>query len=149
MTIIPTSRNKKWYLEKGYPEVPYLSPLEINSQDISHHSKALIHWKCDYCGEIQESKAFIYFTQERNIINKDCCVKCAPLKAQEVYEAKTGYKNSFSQPRYHDTLKEKMKEKYGAEYYLNSEDCKQKTEKYLQAHNAANVMHISEVKESL
>ena len=52
MTIIPTSRNKKWYLEKGYPEVPYLSPLEINSKDISHHSKALIHWKCDYCGEI-------------------------------------------------------------------------------------------------
>ena len=149
MTIIPTSRNKKWYLEKGYPEVPYLSPLEINSQDISHHSKALIHWKCDYCGEIQESKAFIYFTQERDIVNKDCCVKCAPLKAQEVYEAKTGYKNSFSQPRYHDTLKEKMKEKYGAEYYLNSEDCKQKTEKYLQAHNATNVMHIPEVKESL
>lgn len=149
MTIIPTSRNKKWYLEKGYPEVPYLSPLEINSQDISHHSKALIHWKCDYCGEIQESKAFIYFTQERDIVNKDCCVKCAPLKAQEVYEAKTGYKNSFSQPRYHDTLKEKMKEKYGAEYYLNSEDCKQKTEKYLQNHNVSNVMHIPEVKENL
>ena len=42
-----------------------------------------------------------------------------------------------------------MKEKYGAEYYLNSEDCKQKTEKYLQAHNATNVMHIPEVKESL
>ena len=149
MTIIPTSRNKKWYLEKGYPEVPYLSPLEINSQDISHHSKALIHWKCDYCGEIQESKAFIYFTQERDIVNKDCCVKCAPLKAQEVYEAKTGYKNSFSQRRYHDTLKEKMKEKYGAEYYLNSEDCKQKTEKYLQNHNVSNVMHIPEVKENL
>ena len=149
MTIIPTSRNKKWYLEKGYPEVPYLSPLEINSQDISHHSKALIHWKCDYCGEIQESKAFIYFTQERDIVNKDCCVKCAPLKAQEAYEAKTGYKNSFSQPRYHDTLKEKMKEKYGAEYYLNSEDCKQKTEKYLQNHNVSNVMHIPEVKENL
>lgn len=149
MTIIPTSRNKKRYLEKGYPEVPYLSPLEINSQDISHHSKALIHWKCDYCGEIQESKAFIYFTQERDIVNKDCCVKCAPLKAQEVYEAKTGYKNSFSQPRYHDTLKEKMKEKYGAEYYLNSEDCKQKTEKYLQNHNVSNVMHIPEVKENL
>ena len=149
MTIIPTSRNKKWYLEKGYPEVPYLSPLEINSQDISHHSKALIHWKCDYCGEIQESKAFIYFTQERDIVNKDCCVKCAPLKAQEVYEAKTGYKNSFSQPRYHDILKEKMKEKYGAEYYLNSEDCKQKTEKYLQNHNVSNVMHIPEVKENL
>ena len=149
MTIIPTSRNKKWYLEKGYPEVPYLSPLEINSQDISHHSKALIHWKCDYCGEIQESKAFIYFTQERDIVNKDCCVKCAPLKAQEVYEAKKGYKNSFSQPRYHDTLKEKMKEKYGAEYYLNSEDCKQKTEKYLQNHNVSNVMHIPEVKENL
>ena len=42
-----------------------------------------------------------------------------------------------------------MKEKYGVEYYLNSEDCKQKTEKYLQAHNATNVMHIPEVKESL
>lgn len=149
MTIIPTSRNKKWYLEKGYPEVPYLSSLEINSEDISHHSKALIHWKCDYCGEVQESKAFIYFTQERDIVNKDCCVKCAPLKAQKVYEVKTGYKNSFSQPRYHDMLKEKMKEKYGTEYYLNSEDCKQKTEEYLQAHNATNVMHIPEVKESL
>lgn len=149
MTIIPTSRNKKWYLEKGYPEVPYLSSLEINSKDISHHSKALIHWECDYCGEIQESKAFIYFTQERDIVNKDCCAKCAPLKAQEVYEAKTGYKNSFSQPRYHDGLKEKMKEKYGAEYYLNSEDCKQKTEAYLQNHNVSNVMHIPEVKENL
>ena len=40
-----------------------------------------------------------------------------------------------------------MKEKYGAEYYLNSEDCKQKTEKYLQNHNVSNVMHIPEVKE--
>jgi len=42
-----------------------------------------------------------------------------------------------------------MKEKYGAEYYLNSEDCKQKTEKYLQNHNVSNVMHIPEVKENL
>ena len=64
ITIIPTSRNKKWYLEKGYPEVPYLSPLEIESKDISHHSKVMVHWKCDYCGEIQESKAVTYFTQQ-------------------------------------------------------------------------------------
>ena len=109
----------------------------------------MVHWKCDYCGEIQESKAVTYFTQERDIVDKDCCINCAPLKAQEVYEAKTGYKNSFCQPRYHDKLKEKMLEKYGSEYYLNSEDCKEKTEAYLQNHNVSNVMHIPEVKENL
>lgn len=81
MIVIPTSRNKRWYLEKGYPEVPYLSPLEIESKDISHNSKALVHWKCDYCGEIQETKAFVYFTQEREYVDKDCCKHCAQKKA--------------------------------------------------------------------
>jgi len=68
--------------------------LLIKVEDLSRGSEVRIDVKCDYCGKVKTMQYGNYVIQvEKDIIKKDCCVKCKSLKIAESNLYTYGVKN--------------------------------------------------------
>lgn len=81
------SKNKKRLQNLGYIYTKMNDEVEVKIKDLSNGSNALIHIRCDYCGEVFTRT---YNTHVRlckkDVVHKDCCgnTKCTSLKAEEI-----------------------------------------------------------------
>lgn len=94
------AKNKKHYESKGYIYTGLGTEFEVDINDLPENSKVKIELICDYCGE-KFNKGYINYLNEKkqNVIKKDCCQKCRPLKLRERYgtlneeDCKEDYRN--------------------------------------------------------
>jgi len=96
-------KNIKYFEDKGY-EIPrrkdreyrYTTPkgtkIMVNVLDLSNKSNKEVIVKCDYCGK-EILKTINNFIRHKEIINKDCCNECSPIKLSEIIQAKYGVSN--------------------------------------------------------
>ena len=123
------AKNVKRLSDLGYIYTKINDDIEVKIQDLSKGSNALIHIKCDYCGQIFTRTYNTYMRlSEKDIIHKDCCndIKCTTLKAQETIMAKYNVSNV----RELDWVNEKISQtnliKYGCENPFGNEEIKNK-----------------------
>lgn len=117
-------RSNKTYLEsKGYSFTKMNDDVLVRVEDISHGSSAIVEVECDYCKKKFERSISKYY-RNKEIISKDSCSECAPLKTKEAKLQKYGNINFYYTEQAQEQYKEKRK-KFEEEYYSKvKEVCK-------------------------
>ena len=69
-------KNKKHYINKGYPFTNYGDKFIAKVEDLSNGCLAMVKVKCDYCGEVF-SKTFHQHNSRRNNIKQKHMLKFA------------------------------------------------------------------------
>ena len=112
--IRPSHAKVKYYKEKGY-DAQYGQELEVRIEDLSTCSVALVDVTCDYCGKLKEPMRYVdYNAQTKNGTKKCCCLDCVPLKREEVFLEKYGYKNAMQVPDIQEKIQKTNIERYGS-----------------------------------
>lgn len=112
--MIPRGRSIARYKAKGY-DVKYGEEIEVKVEDLSSCSTALVQTTCDYCGRLRQPIKYVdYNVQTKNGIKKCCCLDCAPLKREEVFLERYGYKNAMQIPEVQEKIQKTNLEKYGS-----------------------------------
>lgn len=112
--VFPKGKAIAYYKDKGY-DAQYNQELEVKVEDLSSCSTALIETTCDYCGRLRQPIKYVdYNAQTKNGIKKCCCLDCAPLKREEVFLEKYGYKNAMQIPEVQEKIQKTNLEKYGS-----------------------------------
>lgn len=100
--LISTETKIKWnskvhkhYVELGYKYTKMGEEFTVAVKDLTQGSNARVQVKCDYCGEIYETKYCNYLKRHKNILQKDACfkVECYENKQHEIIKAKYNVKN--------------------------------------------------------
>lgn len=136
------STNLLHYIEKGYSIETYINnkgkiavkkntSILVKVEDLKINAPIKIIYSCDYCGKQVEIKYCDYMRHYPNGIkdDKDCCLKCSPLKSKEKLIDRYGVDN----PMYLDFAKENLKntnlKKYGVSVPINSKDYSERIKK--------------------
>ena len=84
-------KNKKKYTDAGYIFTKMGDEFEIDVNDLTRGSSAMVTVFCDYCGKEYELMWQTYVAmKKRSVIEKDCCGDCCQKKAAESVGAKYG-----------------------------------------------------------
>jgi len=102
------SSNKKWYESKGYIFTKWKDEFEVNVEDLSDGSTALVDIQCDNCGEMLRNIKWKDYLKHRYENNKYYCHKCVMQLFGGEKMRKTSLINSvsFYQWCYDNLLKE-------------------------------------------
>lgn len=150
VTLKWNSKIKKYYESLGYHYTKMKDEFEVNVDDLTQGSSAIVDVECDYCHMVyQKSWAHYLIENKHSNIHKDCCNKCKKYKCQESVMDKYGVKSvlslteiknqisstnlekyGFENPFANETVKNKIKQttlqKYGCESYTQTEEYKQR-----------------------
>lgn len=108
--------NRKWYQEKGYHFTKNGDEFEVLVEQLTKGSHFYIKIICDYCGYVFEKQYYNYIKRkETEMISKDCCAKCQPLKVIEVNRIKYGCEASTQRPEVRDKIMLSLNERYGVD----------------------------------
>ena len=91
------SKNKSYYENLGYKYTKMKDSFLINISELPLGSNEYVKYECDYCGKKLETQ-YNYYNNTRNkeVINKDCCSDCIPLKMKEISLLTNGKNTSRS-----------------------------------------------------
>ena len=132
--VYPRGKSIAHFKEKGY-DAKYNQELEVKVEDLSSCSTALIRVKCDYCGKEKEQMKYVdYNAQTKNGTKKCCCLDCVPLKREEVFLEKYGYKNAMQVPEIQEKMQKTNMEKYGSKSPSGNAEVREKQKKTLMEH---------------
>ena len=134
---VKVANNKEYYKRLGYDvgeridkygrlSIPKNQVVSVKVSDLSSGSRAAVEVLCDYCCQEIKKVPYKTYLKGREIVDKDCCIKCLHFKYKDVMEIRYGVSNSFQM----DDVKEKSKntvfERYGVEYIMQSEEFQNK-----------------------
>lgn len=132
--VYPRGKSIAHLKEKGY-DAQYNRELEVRVEDLSRCSTALVETTCDYCGRLRQPIKYVdYNAQTKNGTKKCCCLECAPLKREEVFIEKYGYKNAMQIPEVQEKAQKTNIEKYGSKSPSGNIDVREKQKKSLMEH---------------
>lgn len=119
-------QNKKRYQSLGY-QCEIGDEIMVKISDVSLGSPVMIDIECDYCGNTFRQKYSTYNANKKKTpIDKDCCVKCQPLKAKESIKKKYNVDNIFEVDEFREKYKKTIFEKYGVDNISQSQMIKEK-----------------------
>jgi hypothetical protein len=150
----------QYYKNMGY-EIYYIKKendtrkypmVKIRIEDLSYGSGAHVDVQCDYCGKVFQKQYEKLLIQRKNsVTKKDCCKHCIYLKDKETNLFLHGYESYFQSQEFKNYIKQYNSEKYGVEYYSQTEECKEKvkstslknfgTESYFQTEDFKSYMY--------
>ena len=122
-----TSRNKKYFLEKGY-DVKCNNFYKVNINDLSKNSKQKITAICDICNKEYIITYHKYITNY-NRYNFYSCKKCSNIKREMTSIKNWGVNNYKKTEECNEKIKKTNLEKYGVEYHLSSKYIRNKIKK--------------------
>lgn len=125
-TVKWNSKNKRHYTDLGYCFTKMGDTFSVKVGDLTNGSAVPVIVECDYCGEQYEIKWGVYLKLNKaSVVNKDCCKKCAEIKAHEVLEKKYGgYSGMYAASN--EKRSKTNKEKYGSENVFGSNIIKER-----------------------
>lgn len=86
------SRNKDYYISKGYTFTKMKDEFEIDVKDLAKQSKEILNVQCDCCGKEYYPFAYNYFRKDRNEdYCSDCSRKNCGAKIKETKRLKSAY----------------------------------------------------------
>lgn len=123
--IIGHPRNLKYYQELGY-ELKVGEFCEVNVKDLKRGSYIKLVTICDVCGS--ESSNFFkdYYNYTNGLKEKFYCNKCNKEKASRTSLERWGVSNPMKSDKVKQILKNSIIEKFGVEYYSQTEEWKEK-----------------------
>ena len=125
---------------------------------LSFGSNKRIYIKCDYCGNIY-SAPYKQYIKSRNVIDKDACNKCKYEKRKDISLKLYGVANSAQRPEvrkkisencegFDDKRRQSIKEKYGVDNAMESEECKAKQKQVVsEKYGVENVSNNENIKQ--
>ena len=132
--VIPRGTAIRHYREKGY-DAKHGVELEVKVEDLSRCSTALVDTTCDYCGEPRQPIKYVdYNAQTKDGTQKCCCLKCAPLKRNEVMLERYGHEYAFQVPEIKKRIQETNMERYGSISPSGNAEVREKQKKTLMEH---------------
>jgi len=87
--VVWSKWKKEYYILRGYCFTKIGDIFIVKIEDVDPNSSTTIEYKCDYCKTPQKIYIRDYNKQKRDVINKDCCGKCAHLKNIAIKEEKS------------------------------------------------------------
>jgi hypothetical protein len=124
------ARNVKYYKDKGYNYTKIGDVFLVGINDLSHESRSFIEIQCDYCDKPISVKYGSYYRRKnRDIIKKDCCDECQPIKYKESNIIKYGFENTFQVDEIKNKTKKTLKDKYNVENASYIDEVKMKRNK--------------------
>ena len=129
--VIPMkkSTNKsKYSKEYVYDTNAYIN---IKVEDLLPNSKNMVQCCCDFCGEIFECTYDLYSYNMNGDNPKTCCKKCSQTKKIETNYIKydAGVKPLSEESK--EKCRKTTLQRYGVEYYFQSEECKKRLNKLI------------------
>lgn len=132
--VIPRGIAIRHYQDKGY-DAKHGVELEVKVEDLSKCSTALIETTCDYCGKPRKPIKYVdYNAQTKNGTKKCCCLECTPLKREEIFLERYGYKNAMQVPEIQEKIQKTNIEKYGSKSPSGNAAVRAKQKKTLMEH---------------
>ncbi|OME55383.1 hypothetical protein BSK59_12955 [Paenibacillus odorifer] len=154
MTILTTevlthwnSKNKNWYLEKGYECLGKMrTPLIVLVHDLPPTSKVLVEVKCEYCNNIYKNNYGDLLVKRKNI-QKDCCgnIDCMKQKRSESMLLLYGEKSVGSVEEVQKKIRKTNLKRYGVNYPMGTPEFMKKSRDSIQKKYGVN--YISQVPE--
>lgn len=126
------SKNKKYYTDLGYTFTKMGDEFEVNINDLTPHSRALVTVKCDYCGKEFITQWRKYY--QYNILSptgKDTCLEkeCINKKREECCLLNYGVKSIWHVDSFRERVNKIKLEKYGTECTLCNDEVREKINK--------------------
>lgn len=109
--FIVNNQDIKKVRENGFPDVKRFDKILLPINLLGTTSKKKIKIKCDYCGEVF-LKEYCNLLIGRKTINKDSCMKCKHLKAQETNYINYGFKSTFETSEQKEKTKKIILKRY-------------------------------------
>ena len=81
-----STSNDQWYISKGYGFTKIRNKLLVKAEDLMPSSGVSVKVKCDYCGEIYQTK-YCDYMKSIKIIPKACCSN-HECKAHKIHDSK-------------------------------------------------------------
>ena len=91
--------NKVWLESKGYIFTKYRGIILVRAHDLSESCNKKVDIQCDYCGE-KTTRCYSDYTIsiKENVVKKDSCMKCKPIKVKEAYNILYGVDHQSQVP---------------------------------------------------
>jgi very-short-patch-repair endonuclease len=99
----------------------------VKTEDLIKTSNSYIAYVCDYCGE-EVTTMYINYLRNKGteVINKDCCARCQPIKTKESCLIKYGVESTNSLQITQDKKEKTSLIKYGTKSSLQNSIIKEK-----------------------
>jgi len=120
-----SKKNSKWLKEKGY-EFEQGETIIIQSVDLPEGSHKKVQVECDVCGKNKEIMFQKYIKNIKNGGFYACSSKCAQDKVKNTTKEKYGSDYYMQTDAYKKSVKETSLEKYGVEHFTQSKIVKEK-----------------------
>lgn len=106
--------------------------FEVNIDDLTKGSSAIVICRCDYCGREFEITWQAYYSLKKKLIKEDCCnnPECTTKKAQDTLMLKYGTSNIRELDFVNEKIKQTNLERYGCENPFGNEKVQQKIKDY-------------------
>jgi very-short-patch-repair endonuclease len=121
-------RNKKHLEDLGYSYSGIGQFVEVDVEDMQKNSGYRIKLSCDYCGKTYD-RALSHHTRvlSKDILKKDSCLKCAPIKQKEQLMETHGVENQFQLESVKEKIRETSLKKFGVASFTKTEEYKEKS----------------------
>lgn len=123
-----TTRNKKYFEDKGYKFTKKFDTFNIKLEDLQLNSNKNIKCICDYCNEEFDSRFSIV---SKYLNSKDtyklACNKCTHKKIKDTNLERYGVEVPIQSKKIQEKIKNTCLNKYGVEYSGQSKTKKEKT----------------------
>lgn len=141
------SKNKRHYVDLGYHYTKMGDNFEVQVQDLTVGSMAMVTVVCDYCGNSYQIRWNTYMQiSKKTCLKKDCCCNCLEDKVQETIKAKYGTKSVLSLPEVREKIKNTCVERYGVDNPFAADEVKEKIKThYMDNYGVTHNMQIPEV----
>ncbi len=120
------SRNKEYYIEKGYIFTKMKDEFQVKIEDLPPQSHAWVKVQCDFCGEIVDVK-FQNYNNRGKYSEGYACTKCKSIKAKESFKKLYGVDWISQKEEVKEKQKQTMIKKYGVEKYSQLPEWREKT----------------------
>lgn len=145
------SKNKEWYINKGYKYTKMKDEFVCNVYDLKDGSNIYVNVKCDYCGKEYKIKWCNRIKSVTNcIVHKDACIDCCNKKNNDIIKKKYNVDNIMNVSEFKNRLEKSIYEKYGVKNVFSSNKIKEKIkETNLYKYGVENPMYSDNIKNKL
>lgn len=122
----------KHYIDLGYKYTQMGDEFDVNVNDLTNGSHAIVTCKCDYCGNFFDIEWHTYNRLKKKKNNLDCCgdKKCTTIKANESLRILYNVENFRQIPGINERIAKTNIEKYGCENPFGNKDVQEKIKQY-------------------
>lgn len=142
-TVKWNNKNRKYYESLGYVFTKNGDAFEVEINNLTKSSKAIVKVQCDYCGKIVE-KTYQTYKKQHHEKYGDCCAECQPIKNKLCCMDKYGVDNGAKTPEAITKMKQTSMDKYGVDNPSKSIEARAKISSKIKAQ--ADIIHEKSVK---